>query len=457
MTDRLDFETRLEERLRARAAVASRPFDAATIARQAVAVGGRRPRIDRLEWPSTRTAFRLLLVALLALALLGAVAGIGALLQERQPVSPLATNGWIVVSANPNDIGRGEFGDIYLVGEGDAARRIIGTDGDGIAQACPRFSPDGHRLAYGEARVSKAVTNSHDDWPVRDRAVVVVGLNDAGQASEPTVRVAVNASAGAIPCPEWSPDGLYVAFRNGAELWVADTVSGQTTAFPVFARALPEDGAELVPPATARNLSHDFAGFAWSRDGSHIAVPEPGQIRILNVDDGSSSWIPVDGWSRSIGWMANDSGIVYMTTDENRDGSSIHMVHADGTNDIQIIQTAPDTAGLLVRFPEFVVSPDGRRVALIQKTYRCEANECRSDPLRLLIAEPDRDIVVELPAMDLGHTLRWSPDGERLLFMTISEVVSIALEPGSPAIVHSSNELNLEWSDSEVTWQPVFR
>jgi hypothetical protein len=65
--------------------------------------------------------------------------------------------------------------------------------------------------------------------------------------------------------------------------------------------------------------------------------------------------------------------------------------------------------------------------------------------------------------MDLGNTIRWSPDGERLLFMTYSEVevgfkvVSVALEPGSPAIVHSSNELNLEWSDSELTWQPVFR
>jgi dipeptidyl aminopeptidase/acylaminoacyl peptidase len=461
MTDRLNFEARLEERLRARAAFASRPFDAAAIARQAVVVEGRRRQIGRLAWPSTRPALRWLVLALLlALAVLGAVAGIGALLRERPPLPSGASNGWIVVSANPKTIGGGEFGDLYLVGEGDAARRIIGADGDGIAQACPRFSPDGHRLAYGEARVSEVVTNFRDDWPVRDRAVVVVGLNDSGEASEPIVRVAMNAPAGAIPCPEWSPDGMYVAFRNGAELWVADTVSGQTTEFPVFARALPEEGAELVPPETARNLSHDFAGFAWSRDGSHIAVPEPGQLRVINVDDGSSNLIPVDGWSRSIGWMANDSGIVYMTTDENRDGVSVRVVNADGTNDTQI---SPDPAGLRVRFPEFVVSPDGRRVALIQKTYRCGMDECRSDPLRLLIAEPDRRSMVELPiAMEFASTLRWSPDGERLLFMTYSEVevgwkvVSVALEPGSPAIVHSINELNLEWSDSEVTWQPVF-
>jgi hypothetical protein len=87
MTDRFDFETRLEERLRARAAIASRPFDAAAIAREAVAVDGRRWRPVRLEWPSRRPALGWLVMALLlAIALLAAVAGVGALLRERDPV-----------------------------------------------------------------------------------------------------------------------------------------------------------------------------------------------------------------------------------------------------------------------------------------------------------------------------------------------------------------------------------
>ena len=78
MTDRLDFETRLEERLRARAAVASRPFDAAGIARKVVAVNGRRRSIGWLAWPSTRPALVWLIVALLlTIALLGTIAGIG--------------------------------------------------------------------------------------------------------------------------------------------------------------------------------------------------------------------------------------------------------------------------------------------------------------------------------------------------------------------------------------------
>jgi len=87
MTDRVDFETRLEERLRARAALASRPFDAAEIAREAVALNSRRRRFGRLEWASTRPALNWLVMALLlAIALLGAVAAVGALLRAPDPV-----------------------------------------------------------------------------------------------------------------------------------------------------------------------------------------------------------------------------------------------------------------------------------------------------------------------------------------------------------------------------------
>jgi hypothetical protein len=147
----------------------------------------------------------------------------------------LPANGLIAVSANPKNVAGGEAGDIYLVSEGAAARRIIGFDGDGVAQACPRFSPDGTRLAYGEARASGPVTNLRGVWPVSNRAVVAVRLNGHGDASAPMMRVSLPAGPGQIPCPKWSPSGRHVAFRVGSELWVADAASGRTAVFPVTA------------------------------------------------------------------------------------------------------------------------------------------------------------------------------------------------------------------------------
>ena len=92
MTDRLDFETRLEERLRARAALASRPFDAAAIAHQAAAGRRRRWWTDLFAVPTFRPVVGWLIVAmLLAIAVLGVVASIGGLrLFQRDPIQGLS-------------------------------------------------------------------------------------------------------------------------------------------------------------------------------------------------------------------------------------------------------------------------------------------------------------------------------------------------------------------------------
>jgi hypothetical protein len=82
MTDRLDFETQLEERLRARAAIASRPFDAAAIAHQAALDGDRR-RFGRLLRLADRSAMRWAVLVLLALALVAAGVVAGSRLFER--------------------------------------------------------------------------------------------------------------------------------------------------------------------------------------------------------------------------------------------------------------------------------------------------------------------------------------------------------------------------------------
>jgi Tol biopolymer transport system component len=342
----------------------------------------------------------------------------------------LPANGLIAVSANPKNVNGGEVGDIYLVHEGAAARRIIGSDGDGVAQACPRFSPDGRRLAYGEARASDPGV-----WPVSNRAVVVVGLNNGGDPSPPIVRVTVPTDPGQILCPNWSPSGRQVAFRVGSELWVADAASGKTAVFPVTEAPWGQQG------------------FEWSRDGSLIAVSEPGRIRVVRMDGSGSTLIPVQGATPgSLGWTAGDTGIVYIVTDEPGDGLAVRVVGVDGNNNTKL----PDSTSLH-RFYYAVISPDGTRVAYLQRTNGCEPIGCK-EPAHLVTMAIDGSNVVGLPIPSgFGVSgLQWSPDGKRLLLGSIAGVVSVSVAPGSPAVIYSSGELNLEWSGSEVTWQPVF-
>lgn len=431
MADGFDFEARFEARLRARAALASRPYSALAIAHEAVAAGSRRRWIGLLERPSRPRGYTWVIVAvLLAIALLGAVTLVGALLRVPRPTAPsVVTKGSIVVSANPWDFGGGENGDIYLLSADAPPRRVIGSDGDGVAQACPAFSPDGQKLAYGEARASGPVTTYRGVWPVPNRAVVIVGLDANGDPSSPITRVTVLTDPGEIMCPQWSPDGTQVAFRLGSDLWVADATSGKTTLFAVEAAPWGQQG------------------FAWSRDGSRIAVAGPGQIRVVPIDGRPSTVISVKGatpgsFTGSMGWTAGDDGIVYDGTDAQGDVLSVNRVDADGTHDIQL------AAG-----GGAVVSPDGTRVAYF------------SDALHILAVSDSSGahvVDVPIPADFLLEALVWSPDGKRLLLSSIDGVVSVAVAPDSSTpIVYATGQsgspmgLNLEWSSSEVTWQPV--
>ena len=356
--------------------------------------------------------------------------------------------GEIVVSANPWSFSGGENGDIYLVSDGSSPRRIIGADGDDVAQACPRFSPDGGTLAYGEGRATGTVSTHRGGWTVGDRTIVVVGMNERGDPSPPRVRVALPAGQGPMACPEWSPMGRHVAFRVGGAIWIVDSISGAIRVLPDVSIIGREDN-ELE----------------WSRDGSMIAVAEPGQIRIMHVDGGPPTIIEVEGGPpRSLGWTAGDGRIVYVSVvPVDGYGSAIHVVDIDGANDTRLtpVETTP---GAHFTFDEAAVSPDGTRVAYLQGVTQCTTDGCGSAPAQnpLVIENLDSSTRVDVPApADLVASPRWSPDGRRLLLSSIAGVSSVGLDGDSPAIVYANGNvgtgLNLEWSASEVSWQPVTR
>ena len=178
--------------------------------RQERPFGGRRfdewiGRSPRLHWA--------IIGALLAAALLGAIAGVGALPRRETP-PPLppsrASNGWIAYSTSGHgrppsstDITTGS--DIYLVRAGIAPRLIAGRQRGGIRNECPAFSPDGRQLAYSVDAGA-------------ERALVVLGVNADGVTTE-TARFAVP-GPGSPVCPRWSSDGTRVAYLDGATVVV---------------------------------------------------------------------------------------------------------------------------------------------------------------------------------------------------------------------------------------------
>jgi Tol biopolymer transport system component len=214
---------------------------------------------------------------------------------------------------------------------------------------------------------------------------------------------------------------------------------------------------------------------AWSRDGSEIALAEPGQIRVVHVDGGASTVIPVQGAApRSLGWTAGDDRIVYVSVvPVDGTGPAVHLVDLDGTHDTQLSSHGPAPAGGSFSFDEAAVSPDGTQVAYLQSSSQCSMDGCSSGPIVAPIVVTDlydaNRVEMSGPALPqgpgggafLGSGLQWSPDGKRLLLSSIDGVVSVGLGSGSQAVVYANGTyqvgLNLEWSPLQVTWQPVLK
>jgi hypothetical protein len=212
-------------------------------------------------------------------------------------------------------------------------------------------------------------------------------------------------------------------------------------------------------------------GLAWSRDGTRIAVAEPGRIRIVSLDGGMATVIPVTGATpASLGWTAGDGRIVYRATAGPGDGVGLHVIDVTDRSDVQLTPdpTAPRITfdpgyGSLISITRAVeaaaVSPDGTRVAFAYRDYRCTSDSCTGDPDHLLTMDLRGADAVEVPIpTDFGTVgLEWSPGGTRLLLGSIAGVVSIPVTAGPPALVYTTAGLDLEWSGSEITWQRLVR
>jgi Tol biopolymer transport system component len=459
MTDLTEFESRLEGRLLGRAAIASRPFDAAEIARSVVDAdrnARRKPLpVGRLSsgaarwWP---------IAALLLLAGVVAAVAVGAFRRESPLPTGVVTNGLVAAAANPWDFGSGYNADIYLLRDGqpEPLRPTIGAAGDGLAQQCPAFSPDGRFLAYGQARGSgPGASLDHVGWDVSDRAIVVVEIAPDGTASAPRLTLPI-ASRGSMVCPAWSPDGNRLAFRVDDGLWIVGRDGGAARRWPIS--AITGDAENEL---------------AWSRDGARIAVSEQGRIRIVDVADGTDGILQLSGAAPgSLGWTAGDKGLIAVGRFRAGElGDAVYQLDAV-TGGSRRLTPMSTEAGVSYWFEQASLSPDGNRVAYLQNSSRCTAPGCGPGPQLAPIAVTRLDNA-ETVGLEYGvgslvsadgspyfaSHLGWSPDGSRLLLSSIDGIVAIDPSGAGRATVYASGVLNrglnLEWSPSEVSWQPL--
>lgn len=387
MTDHVDFESRLGSRLRSRAAAAARPFDAATIARQALApTRGPRPMAQR--WSSLPRNLRWSAVSLAIAGSLLGVLVIGAPLIERT-VRPLpVSNGWVVFTVESNDL-EGPS-DVYAVWPGAPERAIIGFTRDAVREACPQFSPDGMRIAYLSGPVIGQVNG-------RDEIRIVALSADGFVAGAPLV---LADGLVAPTCPEWSPDSQSVALMTG-QLDVAGQLVPHVRTLSVIrmdgSSEAVDPGASILAPGS----------FEWSPDGTQIAYVGVSSISIAPIDGGAPRHL-----------YEPEAGVELQTLEWSPEGKRI-LVTAQESGFMRalparVIQIDGAAAPVeLAGFRDITWSPDGQRLAAVRSTAR---GAFVWDEV-VTMAPDGSDVLVLADEQWRIGGLTWAPDGSELAYV----------------------------------------
>jgi Tol biopolymer transport system component len=389
------------------------------------------------------SAGRLVLIMVVtALLLVGVLAGLVAvgLLQDGERP---ASNGWIAFArfgSGPGGPAAWVERDIYLVRQGEAARRIVGSETDSLDQVCPAFSPDGRRLAHGEA-------DGTPDTGYHDAALVISDLDAEGNASE-SLRIDVG-GAFPPPCATWSADGRRVAFgvpltspvnpdrsAAGSEVWVATVADGHV---------------EVLSDLLVSDLE-------WSPDGSQLAISSgqtdrvlrelrDGSIRLYDADTGEMRTLVGPSGVSKLTWSPDGTRIAYQRgrSDGGSFDQEIWVAQVDGSGEHLL---AGGFGSIYGAGP--VWSPTGDRIVYQRMKHAgTEAHD-------VVLVTPDDGSAVVLPDLRLPgddasvswrpDSVTWSPDGRELLYSAWSHgeqprerrvLISLPLDRGSdPVVLH---------------------
>jgi dipeptidyl aminopeptidase/acylaminoacyl peptidase len=357
--------------------------------------------------------------------------------------SQAAVNGWVAFAAY-NSAGDN---DIYLIREGESARRIVGSDSDGLEEVCPAFSADGARLAYGQAQGTADIGYSGG-------RLVVAGLDQDGNATT-TLEIDVGATS-APPCPLWSPDGqrIAIAVHSGDRV---SSPQGSARWGDVWMVSLDSGEKTVLPSLFVWDGGWGFPDMEWSPDGAELAVAK-GQIWLYSALTGELRSLDGTSGAQSLTWSPDGTRIAYQRSGSGPSSSSspwlggeLRIAEVDGSGDYLL-------AGGFEAFHGIgpVWSPDGDRIVYqrVCSTYASSfspTQPCREEHDVVLVTLDGTETVLphlRMPGTDATEPMwpmrvTWSPDGEQLLYRVwgsedsdfTDALIAVPLDPSSPPVV----------------------
>jgi Tol biopolymer transport system component len=424
---------------------------------------------DRLPWGkgatrlrrrSLRPYFVLAAAALVCASLVAALAFAGA--QDRPP-EPVA-NGWVAYAASQAD----GTGDIHIVREDEVARRIIGSDADGLDERCPAFSPDGTRLAYGRAQGS-----DHDERgrmalrPYTGATLVIAELDALG---DPTTSLEITVGDGFLPpCPLWSPDGQMIAFAPGrsfpgttadgpyiihasSEVWIVRLADQHIT-------SLPDN------PVTDLDWSPDSRRLAIARGDENRSANLPvGEILVYTVDSDESRSLPGTLGASRIAWSPDGLRMAYEGPRDRRAALVVRELAGGGERTLATFDPSGHGIGP-------VWSPSGDRIVyqrLCESQW--DGSPCReaSDAVVLTVGAGSDWLASAVTEMVMPRSFlqgetevgiqpgraSWSPDGSSLLYVGGPGLVVVpVMADASPTVLVEDDTLDAEDGRFEVPLQ----
>lgn len=305
------------------------------------------------------------------------------------------------------------------------------------------YAPDGQVMAYsGPVSTSTRRPTRRSDLWERDLAT--------GIERQLTADTTMDAY------PAYSPDGRWIAFlseRSGSlQVWILPRGEGE-------ARSLTQDAEDVY-----------LAPVSWLPDARGVAYTAAGKILVAHLDDVADTrvefvadldvayWrglrrpeIPEPGERRRV------RGIV--TPQLSPDGKRVAF---SALGDLWVASLDGDGPRRLTRTPEYEAwprwSPDGTRLAFsVLQRQNSLALTARGQTIdrevRVLdIEQPDDARAIPLPATDMHLEFVWSPDGQRLAYLSGRSVGWTELESGETRVV--ANTSGVPIMASLLGWSP---